>query len=226
MLGSSQCEQCSNLYLFLLIPFALAGAVLVVLLLKCNLTVSTGTINGLIFYANIVQATKTALFPNGSKSIFINILSVFIARLNLDLGIETCFVEGLSTYYRTWLQFVFPVYIWSLVGTLILVSRYSITVSRWTGSNTVPVLATLFLLSYAKLLRVTFDAFASTSLTDANGTATLLWLLDGDYVFLQWPHSLLFTAAFVTLLGHIVPFTALLLVSPTLQRYSHHKPLR
>ena len=88
------------------------------------------------------------------------------------------------------------------------------------------VLATLFLLSYAKLLRVTFDAFASTSLTDANGTTTLLWLLDGDYVFLQWPHSLLFTAALVTLLGHIVPFTALLLVSPILQRYSHHKPLR
>ena len=226
MLGSSQCEQCSNLYLFLLIPFALAGLVLVLLLLKCNLTVSTGTINGLIFYANIVQATKTALFSNGSKSIFINILSVFIAWLNLDLGIETCFVEGLNTYYRTWLQFVFPLYIWSLVGTLILVSRYSITVSRWIGSNTVPVLATLFLLSYAKLLRVTFDAFASTSLTDANGTMTLLWLLDGDYVFLQWPHSLLFTAALVTLLGHIVPFTALLLMSPTLQRYSHHKPLR
>ena len=226
MLGSSQCEQCSNIYLFLLIPFSLAGVVLVLLLLKCNLTVSTGTINGLIFYANIVQATKTALFPNGSKSIFINILSVFIAWLNLDLGIETCFVEGLNTYYKTWLQFVFPLYIWSLVGTLILVSRYSIRVSRWTGSNTVSVLATLFLLSYAKLLRVTFDAFASTSLTDANGTTTLLWLLDGDYVFLQWPHSLLFTAALVTLLGHIVPFTALLLMSPTLQRCSHHKPLR
>ena len=109
---------------------------------------------------------------------------------------------------------------------MIVVSRYSIRVSRWTGSNTVSVLATLFLLSYAKLLRVTFDAFASTSLTDANSTTTLVWLLDGDYVFLQWPHSLLFTAALVTLLGHIVPFTALLLVSPTLQRYSHHKPLR
>ena len=226
VLGTSQCKQCSNLYLLLLIPFSLAGVVLVLLLLKCNLTVSTGTINGLIFYANIVQASKTAFFPTGSNSIFIHILSVFIAWLNLDLGIETCYAEGLNTYYRTWLQFVFPVYIWSLVGVMIVVSRYSIRVSRWTGSNTVSVLATLFLLSYAKLLRVTFDAFASTSLTDANGTTTLLWLLDGDYIFLQWPHSLLFTAALVTLLGHIVPFTALLLVSPTLQRYSHHKPLR
>ena len=185
-----------------------------------------GTINGLIFYANIVQATKTAFFPTGSNITFTHILSVFIAWLNLDLGIETCIAGGLNTYYRTWLQFVFPVYIWSLVGVIIVVSRYSMRVSRWTGSNTVSVLATLFLLSYAKLLRVTFDAFASTSLTDANGTTTLVWLLDGNYVFLHWPHSLLFTAALVTLLGHIVPFTVLLLVSPTLQRYSHHKPLR
>ena len=226
VLGTSQCKQCSNLHLLLLIPLALAGVLLVLLLLKCNLTVSMGTINGLIFYANVVQATKTAFFPTGSNSTFTHILSVFIAWLNLDLGIETCFAEGLNTYHRTWLQFVFPVYIWSLVGVMIVVNRYSIRVSRWTGSNTVSVLATLFLLSYAKLLRVTFDVFTSTSLTDANGTTTLVWLLDGDYVFLQWPHSLLFTAALVTLLGHIVPFTALLLVSPTLQRYSHHKPLR
>ena len=161
VLGTSQCKQCSNLYLLLLIPFALAGVLLVLLLLKCNLTVSTGTINGLIFYANIVQATKTAFFPNGSNSTFIHILSVFIAWLNLDLGIETCFIQGLNTYYRTWLQFVFPLYIWSLVGLIILISRYSITISKWTGSNTVQVLATLFLLSYAKLLRVTIDVFSN-----------------------------------------------------------------
>ena len=144
VLGTSQCKQCSNLYLLLLIPFALAGVVLVLLLLKCNLTISTGTINGLIFYANIIQATKTAFFPTSSNSTLVHILSVFIAWLNLDLGIETCFADGLNTYYRTWLQFVFPLYIWSLVGLLILVSRYSITVSKWTGSNTVSVLATLF----------------------------------------------------------------------------------
>ncbi len=68
-LGTSQCKECSNIYLLLLIPFALAGVVLVVLLLKCNLTVSTGTINGLIFYANVVRATQTAFFPVGTSSV-------------------------------------------------------------------------------------------------------------------------------------------------------------
>ncbi|XP_064399501.1 uncharacterized protein LOC135345963 [Halichondria panicea] len=226
VLGTSQCKKCSNVYLLLLIPFALAGVVLIVVLLKCNLTVSTGTINGLIFYANIVGATQTTFYPANSNSKPIYVLSIFVAWLNLDLGIETCFVEGLNTYYKTWLQFVFPVYIWTLVGLLIVISRYSITVSKWTGSNTVSVLATLFLLSYAKLLRTTFDTFSPITLTNVNGTPTTLWLLDGRYQFLEWPHSLLFIVGLVTLLAHILPFTILLFMAPFLQRYSHHKPLR
>ena len=225
-LGTSQCKECSNINLLLLIPFALAGVVLVVLLLKCNLIVSTGTINGLIFYANIVRATQTAFFPISTDNKFVSILSVFVAWLNLDLGINTCFVNGLNTYYRTWLQFIFPLYIWTIVGLLILISRYSINVSKWTGSNTVSVLATLFLLSYAKLLRTTFDTFSSTILTDVNSTPTILWLLDGRYTFLKWPHSLLFAAGLFILLAHILPFTILILTAPFLQRYTHYKLLR
>ena len=57
-LGASQCLHCSNLYLLLIIPFALAGIALVSTLILCNLTVSVGTINGLIFYANIVRANQ------------------------------------------------------------------------------------------------------------------------------------------------------------------------
>ncbi len=225
ILGTSHCKQCSNIYLLLLIPFALVGLILVFLLLKCNITVSTGTINGLIFYANILQATQTAFFPHTSSNKFTSMLYVCVSWLNLDLGIETCFVDGLNTYYRTWLQFAFPLYIWTIVGLLIFISRYSINVSKWTGSNTVSVLATLFLLSYAKLLRNCFDTLSSITLTDFNHTTTSLWLLDGRYTFLKWPHSLLFTAGLITLLAHILPFTILLLTAPILQRYSHHKPL-
>lgn len=223
VLGTSQCMECSNIYLLLLIPFALAGVALVVLLLKCNLTVSTGTINGLIFYANIVQANRAAFFPPGVRSIPAYLLSIFIAWLNLDFGKEICFAENLNTYTSTWLQFVFPIYIWSLVGLLILVSRYSITVSKLTGSNTVSVLATLFLLSYAKVLRAIFDSFSSTRITGQNSTTTKIWLLDGNYVFLDWPHILLFLFALSILVLHILPFTLVVLLAPILQRHSHRR---
>ena len=105
----------------IVIPFTLLGVALVFLLLVCKLTVAAGTLSGLVFYANIVGANRTIFLPVEST----DPLSVFIAWLNLDFGIETCFFDGMNAYYKTWLQFVFPVYLWLLVGLLILISHFS-----------------------------------------------------------------------------------------------------
>jgi len=105
-LGSAQCLPCNNRYLALLIPFTLAGPVLVGIIKLLDLTISQGTLNGLIFYANIVKASEYIFLPQGKP----NPLKLFIAWLNLDLGMETCFFNGLSAYSKTWLQFVFPLY--------------------------------------------------------------------------------------------------------------------
>ena len=225
-LGTSQCLRCSNIHLLLLIPFLLAGVALVVLLLKTNLTVSMGNINGLIFYANIVRVNHTTFFPHGDGNVFTDILSVFIAWLNLDLGIETCFVSGLDVYAKTWLQFLFPLYIWVLVGAMILTSRYSTTIARLTGSNAVPVLATLFLLSYAKLLRSVIATTLFTTLNVGNETVQSVWLLDGNVVFLKGHHIALFLVGMLAVLAYILPFTALVTLSPLLQARSTHKLLR
>ena len=59
----------------------------------CNLTVSMGTISGLIFYANIVCVNHVFLFVTPmtpALNVFQQVLVVFIAWLNLDPGIETC----------------------------------------------------------------------------------------------------------------------------------------
>ena len=121
VLGTHQCRKCTNFYLVLLIPFAVIGVALVFLLLVCKLTVATGTLSGLVFYANIVGVNRTIFLP----VIATDALSVFITWLNLDFGIETCFYNGLDAYSKTWLQFVFPVYIWVLVALIILVSHFS-----------------------------------------------------------------------------------------------------
>ena len=143
ILGSSSCKVCSSKNLGLLLVFALAGIGLVLLLFLTKLTVAEGTINGLIFYANIVGANESLFFSNPST--YSKVLQVFIAWLNLDCGIEVCFYDGMNAYSRAWLQFVFPLYIWVMVGLLILVSHYSFRVSKWLGNNPVAVLATLFL---------------------------------------------------------------------------------
>ena len=62
ILGSSKCLPCSSLYLLLLIVFALAGLALVIFLIVCNLTVSEGMINGIVYYANIVHINRSIFF--------------------------------------------------------------------------------------------------------------------------------------------------------------------
>lgn len=219
-LGGSKCLQCSNNLLLLLLLFAFAGMVLIILLLKCNLTVSTGTINGLIFYANVIRINRAIFFPPNQSPVM-QVLSVYIAWLNLDLGIETCFSENMNAYTLTWLQFIFPLYIWLLVILLIYVSWYSVTVSRLTGSNTVSVLATLFLLAYAKLLQTIIAAVSFTTLTDKQGITSAVWLLDGNLAYLSGPHIALFIASITALFLYVVPFTLLVLSAPYLQARSN-----
>ena len=215
VLGSSRCLECSNTWLLLIVPLTLAGILLVGVLVATNLTVSVGTIDGLIFYANVVQPNKAIFFPGNSGSSF---LSVFIAWLNLDLGIETCFYSGLDAYAKTWLQFVFPIYIWLIMTMIIVFSHYSTTVARLSGRNAVPVLATLFLLSYTKLLRTIITAFSFTVL---EGKKSAVWLYDGNVLYLQGKHVPLFLAALILLLTLSLPYTTLLLLAPLLQKSKH-----
>ena len=103
-------------------PFAVMGVALVLLLLVCKLTVATGTLSGLVLYANIVKVNRTIFLP--VESTCTDALSVFIAWLNLDFGIDM-FLQWIGCYSKTWLQFVFHIIIWVLVGLMIHISHYS-----------------------------------------------------------------------------------------------------
>ena len=216
MLGSNKCSSCTNNYLSLLIAFVAAGVVLVAFLMVCNLTVSVGSINGLLFYANIVKLNQTVLFPDGTS---IPVLSQFIAWLNLDLGIQTCFFNGLDGYWKTWLQFVFPLYIWLLIGFLIIGSHYSGRLSRLCGNNAVPVLATLVLMSYTKLLGTITNVLMRDTV-DCEGTAVWsVWSVDGNIGYLSGKHIPLFVVALLFLFIGLV-YTGLVFSAQWLQRYS------
>ena len=212
-LGSAQCLQCSNKYLALLIPITLAGPVLVFSIKLLDLTISQGTLNGLIFYANVIKANEYIFLPRGQT----NPLTVFIAWLNLDLGVETCLYQGLTAYSKTWLQFVFPFYIWSIAGLIIILARYSDRVAKVMGNNSVPVLATLFLLSYAKLLRTIITALSYTMVYTSHGPKAV-WTADGNVDYLGPQHAPLFATAVAVLLFLWLPYTLVLFLGQWLHR--------
>ena len=218
-LGSFHCLKCTNNYLLLLIPFSLAGILLVVFLLVLDLTIAKGTINGLILYANIVQANKAVFLPKNER----NILTVFIAWLNLDLGIESCFFDGLTAYQHAWLQYAFPLYLWLLISLIALFSHKSRTISKLFGTNPVAVLATLLLMSYAKVLQTIITALSRTLIDTPTGNRAV-WTYDGNVGYLSSvDHIVLATVAMVALLFLFLPFNLLLMFGWKLQYHSSRK---
>ena len=235
LLGGYECADCSgSTYkgVLLFLAFIAIGIVLVILLLGLDLTVSTGMVNGLIFYSNIVYLNSDTILPitrgeNNSTHLVntVRILSTFQAWMNLDFGISTCLIDGYNTYISTWMQFVFPLYIWLLILIIILTSRYSRRITKLITSNIVSVLATLLLLSYAKLLNTSIEVFSLVQLQLLNGNFTNRWKPDANIRYLGQLHVPLFLMSLAMVLVYMIPFTLLILLGPLLQAKSHYRVL-
>ena len=128
-----------------------------------------------------------------------NFLSVYIAWLNLDLGFDACFIKGLDTYFKVWLQLAFPTCLILLLMAIILISRHSFRFARLISKrNPVAMLATLILLSYSRLLQSIINIFSYATLRytpmNNNEYFEAVWLqmhpfpisVENTFHFLPW----------------------------------------
>ncbi len=153
----------------------------------------------------------------GKVTLFIPYFGQLLSWINLDLGIQVCFYHGMDVYQKTWLQFIFPFYIWLLVIVIIIICHYSPKVMKLMGMRNIEILATLFLLSYTKLLKTISAVFSAMSISVADSNNTLdpltaqkVWVYDGNIDYLSGKHLPLFIAALLILLFVFLPFTLLL----------------
>ena len=227
ILYTLECKVCSNMYTSLLLFFLAAGIGLIALLLTLHMTVAAGAINGLILYANIVNVHRDLFLPRDKTGV--SPLSIFIAWVNLDFGIPTCFYDGLDAYWYAWLQYAFPLYLWLLIGIIICATNCSVRVGRLLGSNPVAVLATVVLMSYTKLLQTTVAALQFKTLMYHGSSQSFysdglrVWLFDGNITYFEGKHIILaiFGICFLSFL--ILPYIFLLLFGYRLQAYSGRK---
>ena len=224
--SSPHCQHCSNIYLLLIIPIAIAGLVLVLLLFFLNLTVTDGTINGFILYVNIISVNTPVFFNELNH---FTPTYTFISLANLDLGIQTCFYNGMDDYAKMWLQLAFPFYLIFIATSIIITSRYSTTIQRLTARRALPVLATLFLLSYTKILRIVTSVlfFYSTITHLPSKHPTLVWSVDANVPLFGVRFTILFIVCLILFLI-LVPFNVILLFTRTLSRFrliNKFKPL-
>ena len=224
-LGTLHCRYCvKSSYVSLVLPFALAGIALVIVIFLLHLTVDVGTLNGLIFYANIVHSNGVAYFRHTRE--IANFHAIFISWLNLDFGFETCFYDGMDIYAYSWLQFLFPFYLWFLISAIIFICRYSQRVSRSLGRNPVAALGTVLFLSYGKVLNAIIVPLFKTKLVLKSSykyvSTHSVWLYDGSVEYFTEPkHSALGIFAILILLIAFAPYTFILLCGHRLMAYSN-----
>ena len=224
--GSSRCIHCTNVHILITTIILTVGILLVLTLYLFNLTVTTGTINGMMFYANVVSINGSVFLAN--HNVF-KPLQIFISFLNLDLGIEMCFYNGMDGYIKILLQLFFPFYLIIVAIFIILVSHYSTRILRWTYARSLPVLATLFLLSYTSILRVVLTVlFSYSTITHLpNGDQQLVWSIDASVPLFELKFAILFITCLVLFIL-LVPFTIILLFSRFLSQFriiNRFKPL-
>ena len=220
-LNHFQCKICSNEYISLVLGFGFAGVALIAVLLALHMTVAAGTINGLILYANIVNICRDVFLP--FRKTHVNPLTVFIAWVNLDFGIPTCFYNGLDAYAYAWYQLVFPFYLWLLVGVIVFISKVSAKAGKIFGSNPIAVLATVILMSFTKLLDGAIRVLSHRVLEYPDGSTATVWSHDGNLAFFEGKHGALAAVSVCILVFLLLPYIFLLTFGYHLQAYSGKK---
>ena len=155
--------------------------------------------SGLIFYANVIHINDTLFIPV-KWTVLSNIITTVIAWINLDLGKNVCFYNGMDAYAKAWLQFAFPLYLWILSGLIVFLCNRYISVTRLFGTNSVRVLATVVLLSFTKLLRAVITTFSCINVelhrNNTNKTR-VLWANDPNIPCFQEKHIPLFIVGLI-----------------------------
>ena len=231
--GSSKCQVCSDMWLTTLVMFAVLGVFLVAALFFLNLTITQGTLYGLIFYANIIQV-NTSIFFNQS---ILNPMQVIVSLVNLDLGLPMCFYNGMDDADKAGLQFVFPAYLLIITMATIVVCHYCLQrsttsstgfsfyrVSYIIGERAVGVLSTLIYLSFSKLMRTTIDILTYSTVHLPSGVVKV-WFYDGNVEYLHGKHTTLFVVAIIISILLLLPYTIALAFIPIIEQYSEHNRL-
>ena len=222
-IGSSKCLRCNKAWptrlLGVLLYGIIFGIILVTVILALDLTVATGTINGMLFYANVVSLSSNIFFQSETS----NILTIAISWMNVTIGFDTCFIDGLDTEAKTWLGLVFPAYVFVLIIILIQLSKCSPKFGRLLGKgNPIAVLATLILLFYTKLLRNTIKIFSFAVLHYPNGSVDTVWRPDAKIKYFRGSHIPLVVVGIVIVVAVLI-YTLLFLSWQWLLRMPNRK---
>ena len=225
--GSTECKDCSSYFWpFTIILYIIAGPLLVLLLYTLKLTMTTGTLNGIIFYAQItnIGIMHYLNIPcnecTQEVTYLIRFSSVFISWLNLNLGFSLCFFNGMTEILKAGLSLLFPVYLILIVGLLIILSRYSVTISNRFSRSSIQVLVTIVHLSFTKLLQSVLEVFSSAQIyTEGVDVPKTVWYNNGAIEYNSESHKWLMAITSIVAGLILIPYFIVMLLGNFLLKF-------
>lgn len=194
--GGKGCKVCdNNLGLLSLIGNLAVGITIVIVIFVLKLTLDTGTIGGLIFYANVFGIVNTVPLDY----VYALPLEQLVQLINIQQGFPACLYKGMQFYIDMVIHFVYSVYLWFIVFAIILIAQCSTRVSKLIMKSSVQVLMTIIHLSFTKLLVTSIDVYVFGVIQTENSTH-IVWFYNGSIHYGTGVHiPLLITATLCTL---------------------------
>ena len=228
VLGSDNCHVCSDWWLLTLMIYLMVGPLLIYLLYALKLTITNGTINGIIFYAQAANCgiTEFILYPtctyyrHNTIAHCSQIAISFLKILNLETGYALCLYNGMTMLVKNFFGLIFVLYLLSLVLMIIILSRYSTRLANKIANSSIQVLVTVLHLSFYKIMDSVIKIFSYTKVHTKNFGTINVWTYDGSVVYFSKDHAALMIFTLFIAGVFLVPYIVLLLGGRVLLKYS------
>lgn len=214
-LGENRCKKCSSYSIFNIIGFAGIGIGLISVFGSLRISIADGYLNGILFFSNVITLFSP-VFSVQSETLK-SLLRLF-SWLNLNIGFEYCFYEGMTALQQSTLSFVFPVYLYILIGLIILLSKYSQKFARSfnsKGYSATKLFATLFVMTYTTILSNSINILGYSIVYTLDGVNRTVWITDPNQPYFEGFHAVLCVFAILMILVYLIP-APLILVAPGL----------
>ena len=220
--GSNDCIRCSNWWLLTIIVYGIVGPLLVYLLYAFKLTLSSGKINGIIFYAQIISIGRVLYLTknSGPNSYFIIVYGLIsLINLTINFNLPLCLYDGMTELWKSGIGLMFPVYLLTIVIGLIIISRYSVRLSNRIADSSVQVLVTVVHLSFTTLLSSTLDVFTPAYIyTNTTDVPLKVWQKDGTVEYGKGGHLILMIVTGVVVGSILITYLTVLLAGRPLMK--------
>jgi predicted outer membrane repeat protein len=216
--GSDKCEYCSNWWLLTLILYILAGPLLIYVLFALKLTLTSGTLNGIIFYVQILMMNMQ-FFQKLCQSFFYQSAFTLLCLIGLSFSFPVCFYNGMSNIAKAGFSLLFPLYLLSIVIGLIIASRYSVRLSNKIAHSSVQVLVTVSHISFNNIVFTVINIFTQALIyIDCDVKPRYVWVFDASRDFGQGPHLVLLILSFIIMSITVVPYCIVIIFGSCLMK--------